>query len=157
MLTGLDRFNPIVVADDALPDEEPDQGFQGRRLGNAWCILVASPCRVRNQTNRSLTVIDLQPMGIEQLRADEAFRARTDKDPDQSPLSKPIEFDVVALIDPRLVSRQPGFNCAGRRGARSVEQLLPHDQGSGETRVDLKVERSLAEVDGEERLVQLVN
>lgn len=51
-------------------------------------------------------------MRIEELRAHETFFARTNEDTDQNPLSKPIEFDIVTLIDPRLVCREPGFNGA---------------------------------------------
>ena len=114
------------------------------------------PSRIADEINSPLAVVDFEPMWVEYYGADETFFAGADQNLGENSLAEPFQLNVVALERPCLTGCKGGLDRAGGRGPRSVEQLFTHHQGAGKSRIDLKVQRTLANVECEKRLVKFV-
>ena len=95
-------------------------------------------------------------MRVEHRRADQAVLAGTNHHERLNVFIQPTQDDQVAVKLLRLIGREIGLDFARGNGVRKIEEFLANHERTGEPRINLKIEWSLAEIDRQKRFMEYV-
>ena len=116
-----------------------------------------SPIRIPRQSHTALPVVDFEAMRIEHRRADQTVGAGTDKQSRQDVLVEKPELNIKGFKGLDIICGQVGNDWTFWNGVGQFKQLGPDHERAVESHVDLEIEWSLAQVHGQERLVEFVD